>query len=49
MRGGWSGGDLGGTQRRQVHIAHQVPTVSSLYWWVGEFLKGEREREETEV
>ena len=48
MGGGGTRGDVGGAEGREVHIAHQIPTVPSLYWRVRELLGEEREdRSET--
>ena len=36
MSRGRAGGDVGEAERREIHVAHQVPTLN---WWVGELLE----------
>lgn len=58
--GGRARGDTRGAEGREVDITHQIATVSTLYWRIGQLLReterrggrgrgwGERKREQVE-
>ena len=57
--GGRAWGDTRGAEGREVDITHQIATVSTLYWRIGQLLReterrgegerwGERKREQVE-
>ena len=46
-RDGGALGDVRGAEWREVHVAHQIATVTTLHWRIGQLLgrEGEDERE----